>query len=314
MSHSTAAKTISVAIATYNGVNYLAEQLESILKQTRPAADIIIVDDCSQDGTWQLLHRYQQKYSRVIKIFCNNQNIGACKTFERAVNLTSGDYVALADQDDIWLETKLALLVNEIGDGELIHSDAIVINNQQQVINPSLLALIGFKADCTFFERLLREGVHGCCLMMSRKVANLAKTIPDGFVFHDFYYNLVAAASGKVLTYPGALIYYRVHDNNACGLDTKISYARLTALYHKNLNNMQLLAHDPLFCNYTEAITFYIGYYQAILELKPCKISFIYQVVLRLGTAKGVALLLVKIFGSGLLQTIYNLQAKWRKD
>ena len=73
-------KKISVVMCTYNGEKFIREQLDSILQQTVSVDEIIIQDDCSTDGTYDILLEYEQKYSS-IKIYRNSQNIGINANF-----------------------------------------------------------------------------------------------------------------------------------------------------------------------------------------------------------------------------------------
>lgn len=120
---------ISVALATYNGVLFLREQLDSILNQTLQAAEIIVCDDCSTDGTWLVLREYAEKYA-CFKIFQNDENIGFMRNFEKAMRLCSGDYIALSDQDDIWLPDHLQILLEGIGDKMCVVGDAELIDSK----------------------------------------------------------------------------------------------------------------------------------------------------------------------------------------
>ena len=97
---------ISIVMATYNGGLYLEQQMESIVVQTYPNIEIIIVDDCSTDNTIEILQMFQQKYSN-IKLFNNAANLGYIKNFEKGCSLASGEYIALCDQDDYWHPDKL---------------------------------------------------------------------------------------------------------------------------------------------------------------------------------------------------------------
>src|ERR1700748_3070750 len=93
---------VSVAMCTYNGEKYIRQQLDSILNQTWRNLEIVIVDDGSSDDTFAIISEYAEKDSR-IKCFKNEVNLGFNKNFEHAVELTTGDYIAISDQDDIWL-------------------------------------------------------------------------------------------------------------------------------------------------------------------------------------------------------------------
>ena len=98
-------------MATYNGGKYLREQLDSILTQTITDWELVVCDDCSKDSTVEILTSYQEQDDR-IKIFVNEKNLGFKKNFEKAIGLCSGDYIALADQDDIWHENHLLIIID----------------------------------------------------------------------------------------------------------------------------------------------------------------------------------------------------------
>ncbi len=91
--------SISIALCTYNGAAYIAEQLDSILGQTLPPDEIVIVDDGSTDDTPGIVREYAEKYGN-IHFFENEDRLGFVRNFSRAISLTKGDYVALSDQDD----------------------------------------------------------------------------------------------------------------------------------------------------------------------------------------------------------------------
>ena len=94
---------ISVCIATYNGEKYIKEQLDSILPQLKKLDEIIISDDKSKDKTLKIIKTLND--SR-IKIFTNPKK-GLISNFENAITKSSGDYIFLSDQDDIWHENKI---------------------------------------------------------------------------------------------------------------------------------------------------------------------------------------------------------------
>ena len=105
---------ISIAMTTYNGADYLLEQLESLRTQSLMADEVIIVDDCSTDNTVDLLNMYIQKYHLDNWILIkNSSNIGWRKNFRKALQKTTGDVVFLCDQDDIWNKDKISLMVKE---------------------------------------------------------------------------------------------------------------------------------------------------------------------------------------------------------
>src|ERR1700756_445999 len=99
--------SISIAITTFNGEKYLEQQLASLDSQTAPPAEIVAVDDCSQDETVCVLERFANRSRIPVRIFKNEANIGYKRNFLRAASLCRGDAVAYCDQDDVWAEQKL---------------------------------------------------------------------------------------------------------------------------------------------------------------------------------------------------------------
>lgn len=101
---------LSVAMCTYNGEEYLWEQLLSIAEQTRLPDELIVCDDSSTDTTLQILNEFQKMAPFSVRIYCNEAKLGPSKNFEKAITLCSGDVIALSDQDDVWLPRKLERL------------------------------------------------------------------------------------------------------------------------------------------------------------------------------------------------------------
>lgn len=105
-------KTVSVVMCTYNGEKYLREQMDSILAQTYPIHEIIVCDDCSTDGTMNILQEYATKFP-FIKVHRNTRNKGCNQNFHDIFYQVSKkvDYIAISDQDDIWFPEKIGKLV-----------------------------------------------------------------------------------------------------------------------------------------------------------------------------------------------------------
>ena len=92
---------VSVVMCTYNGSRFVAEQIDSICRQTFPQLQIIIVDDASSDNTYEIVKQYADKDER-IQSYRNDTNLGFNLNFNKACKLATGDFIAIADQDDIW--------------------------------------------------------------------------------------------------------------------------------------------------------------------------------------------------------------------
>ena len=99
---------VSVVIATYNGEKYIVKQLESIRNQTRKPDEVIIVDDRSNDNTFKIVKEYIQQYAlRNWRIYLNDCNLGYKGNFQKGIELATGKYIFLCDQDDEWERNKI---------------------------------------------------------------------------------------------------------------------------------------------------------------------------------------------------------------
>ena len=110
------APKVSVLMSVYNGSQYLAESIESILEQTFGNFEFVIINDCSTDNTEAILARYAEQDER-IKLFTNDKNLGLTKSLNKGLNLAKGEYIARQDADDVSLpkrlEKQVALLDKE---------------------------------------------------------------------------------------------------------------------------------------------------------------------------------------------------------
>ena len=107
--------SISVAMATYNGEAYIVQQIESILHQTHPVDEIIIVDDGSTDRTVDYI---RQLNCPLIRLWQNETNLGYIENFYKALTQTTGAYIFLADQDDIWEPDKVEQVLSVLQGSE----------------------------------------------------------------------------------------------------------------------------------------------------------------------------------------------------
>lgn len=103
----------SVVMATYNGAEYLYEQLDSLRDQTMPIDEVIICDDRSKDETVKMLQDYiaENGLEKTWKVIVNEENLGYANNFHKAMQLAEGDYIFFSDQDDIWCLNKVAEMV-----------------------------------------------------------------------------------------------------------------------------------------------------------------------------------------------------------
>lgn len=113
--------TIAVVMCTYNGERFLREQMDSILAQTYPIAEIIVQDDGSTDNTVNILREYAERVPQM-QVYVNEKNLGFNRNFHTACLRATADYIAISDQDDVWMPNKLERQIEAIGPCNICYS------------------------------------------------------------------------------------------------------------------------------------------------------------------------------------------------
>jgi glycosyltransferase involved in cell wall biosynthesis len=203
---------VSVVLATYNGQSFLSAQLDCLLKQTHSALEIIIVDDHSDDQTWPIVLDYSKKDAR-IKVFQNDKNLGYIKNFERGISLTSGRYIALCDQDDIWKEEKIELLLNEIKDTDLCYCDSELIDAKGNSLNKKLSDLKNLAAYKSCLPFAIGNCIAGHAMLAKREMLLSAMPFPKDIV-HDWWLAFYFSCAGSISYLDKTLVLHRQHTQN----------------------------------------------------------------------------------------------------
>ncbi|MGD0340011.1 MAG: glycosyltransferase family 2 protein [Bacteroidota bacterium] len=209
---------VSIALTTYNGSTYLPQLLDSIFSQTYDDLEVVASDDCSTDGTVAILKEYQRKCNLSYSI--NPSRYGFLRNFDRAISLCNGEYIALADQDDIWHPRKLETLVNRIGNSSLICSDCSIIDKDGNPIAPSFQKALQIpipSSEFQYYGLAFLNFVMGCTTLFRKELKEHALPIPDEALSHDWWLGMCACRLRGVLYLPEPLVSYRQHDTNTGG-------------------------------------------------------------------------------------------------
>lgn len=204
--------TISVAMATYNGARYLQEQLDSFVEQTRPPDELVVSDDGSTDETREILRAFQESAPFPVRIFSPSARLGVRGNFSNALEACEGDYVFLSDQDDVWFDRKIEIMLQagaERRDAHLFLCDA-------RLANEDLTQLGETKLEHSRHVQLNPEAHHlmGCCMMLTRDFLHLATPIPPVPQNHDDWLFLVGTLIDAVVVLEEPLQLSRRHGAN----------------------------------------------------------------------------------------------------
>ena len=212
---------IGIVLATYNGEKYLAQMLDSLVAQTRPADFIVAVDDGSKDNTPAILKSYQNHLPLQVTIL--EKNSGHRAAFSKALELaqpqlSSNDLIALADQDDVWLPQKLEILEKEIQDKSLVFGDAQVVDANGKIIAESWRSYSKIEKKISIEQQIAGiNNVTGCLSLFSASLLDAMLPIPEGVTVHDRWIAMLADKHNGVAAIDTPVVQYRIHGNNAVG-------------------------------------------------------------------------------------------------
>ncbi|MBL0131990.1 MAG: glycosyltransferase [Chitinophagaceae bacterium] len=203
---------VSVVLCTYNGGKFLAEQLESILRQTYKPLELIISDDASEDDTRQVLKLYEDHPA--VHIFYQAKNIGLTSNFAFAAAQTKGALIAFSDQDDIWLENKIEQLAAAIGDSPLVYSNSLLVDEAGNSMQTKLSDLRNMYSGNDSRGYILFSCVWGHGMLITRKLLTQSLPMPE-VVHHDIWIVFQAFLNGGIIYLDEVLTHYRQHSHSA---------------------------------------------------------------------------------------------------
>lgn len=250
---------ISVAMGSFNGEAFLKEQLESIRVQTLPPSELVVSDDASSDGTLEILYSFKKTCDFPVKIIINTKNIGINKNFENAIAHCSGEFIALADQDDIWQPAKIETIVSifqKNPDCGYVFSNADLVDEGGVSLGRDLWQSIRFNRKrykkYTAGEQLevmLRDGnfVYGMTMAFRANFKHLVMPIESRrFIActHDIWIALILSAIGAYgVPIRKPLVMYRQHKKQISGGGRRrfsFSDFLVKIRTHKNETNLAL--------------------------------------------------------------------------
>ena len=219
-------KEVEILLATYNGAQYLREQLESIVNQDCECWVVRACDDASTDGTYNILKEYQEKYPDKFLLTKNERGFGSAKkNFMNLIKNSTGDYVMCCDQDDVWLPNMISLTLQKMKESEqgempvLVHTDLKVVDANLNVLSESFFEHSNFRKEFELNEILIQNFVTGCTMLMNRPMVELMRRVDDcdNILMHDWLASVLATSVGRVAFVDKPTMLYRQHAINSVG-------------------------------------------------------------------------------------------------
>jgi hypothetical protein len=225
---------VLILLAAYNGEKYLAEQLQSIQRQTISDWTLLVRDDGSEDHSKDIIKEFAAKDSRICLVDDEHEGRGTTKNFAALMQVAlveGADAIFFADQDDIWLPHKLSSQLKFLQEMEaqysagtplLCYSDLEVVDQHLHQIHPSFMRYekMRHEPDNPIHVLLTQNLVTGCSVVINRDLLELATPIPNGITLHDWWLAICAAACGRIGYIDRPLVQYRQHSTNQIGAMT----------------------------------------------------------------------------------------------
>lgn len=238
-------KKIAILLSTYNGENYLKQQLESLINQTNRNWTLYIRDDGSIDSTVDIIKTYVGIYDNFHFVECDI-NRGAKLSFLYLLSIVESSYYMFCDQDDIWFSNKISVCVEYLLLAEikypcmplLLHTDVMLVNSDLRIIEQSYWegGNISPNRMKSYNDLAICSYVLGCTTIFNSLAKKISFPENVNCLMHDWWVASNVIKQGKIISLYYPTMYYRQHDKNVCG----VSYGKSRLLCSKirNLNKV----------------------------------------------------------------------------
>lgn len=203
----------SVAMAVYNGEKYICQQIDSIINMMALNDELIISYDISTDNTLQIIKNYEKNDSRIHVVYDSGHSVE--ENFNNAVANCRGKYIFLADQDDIWINEKLNVMVEFFKN----HTDCVVLISDAYITDGSLSnnerIFSRLNTSPSPVRNIIRGTYLGCQMAFDSRIKNYVWPVSvNPALPHDLWLGVFGSFYGDVELLNMPLIVHRIHDGN----------------------------------------------------------------------------------------------------
>lgn len=228
---------VSIALCTYQGKKFLAEQLDSLVEQTYPHLEIVVCDDHSTDGTWEILQDYQGRYPHLFRIIRNPIRLGFQANFQKVFQSCQGELIAPCDQDDRWHPEKISKMVPFLGSNQLVYHDSLLMDEGGKSLGKRISEKIRFFKGKDPAAFLLFNCVSGHSMLFRKELLEQSLPFPP-IGYYDHWLAFRANQLGTVDYLKETLVYFRQHGRNLS--DFSRSHKKSSKSYQSIKRKMQL--------------------------------------------------------------------------
>lgn len=251
---------IDILMATYNGASYIRTQIQSLQAQTLTDWKLYIHDDGSSDDTMSILKEMKAMDSRINIIEDGIRFHESGLNFMHLLKFSKAPFCIFCDQDDIWLENKLELMLRFIEAKDNTIPQAVYSNSYVYI--PETSDISGYATLC--FPQKLKDvlflncGIQGCALMFNAALRDICKNAPDIVAMHDHVLTVCAATLGELSYLNKRLMLYRRHQSTVTGPTAKKLSDRYNSFFDRDktvMSHKHYLALQSLYQKYETYIS-----------------------------------------------------------
>lgn len=212
--------SVSVCIATYNGEQFITDQLRSILAQLGPHDEVVVVDDASTDATTDRVRGIDDARVRLVEAPLNR---GYVRTFEAALGLARGQYILLSDQDDVWTPGRVSVMVEALKTVDVVATNLATLDGPDRIKGPygqsdwHLRAAQSRRHVGNILGTLAgNRPYYGCAMGVRRSALDTILPFPDFLVeSHDLWIALYGNLAKSIRHDESRSLRRRFHADNA---------------------------------------------------------------------------------------------------
>jgi len=236
---------ISVCMTTFNGELYIKDQIDSILSQLSKTDELIISDDGSTDNTISIIKNIDDDRIRLLFHEKKNEKYWfnyTTRNVEYALQHAKGEFIFLADQDDVWLPNKVSLMKSGLYSCDLIVSNCNVTDNKLNITNYSYFDLIHSKRG--IIHNILKNSYLGCCMAFKKELLSLFLPFPNGPIAHDIWIGLIADKKSCVKFIETPTLLYRRHETCVSTSCKRSNSSLIFKIYYRVCIVISLIKHS----------------------------------------------------------------------
>lgn len=226
-----AAPVVTVVMPAYNAQDTIAEAMQSVLNQTMADLELIVVDDCSKDGTLEIVRQIARTDGRV-RVIPGQTNMGVASVRNRAIELSEGNYIAFLDSDDVWHPEKLEKQLRRMADAgaDICYTSYALVDEALHSIRPDYMV-----PDRIDYQHLLRENVIGCSTVLIRGEILKEHNFRTDFYHEDYILWLELLRAGFIAVGQREILTYWRYRENSRSFNKWKSLGNRWKIYRKYL-------------------------------------------------------------------------------